>query len=100
MATENKSGILNKKRNGLALNYPDKVGYEKKWYLIENDLLKNILSLAECNLKLFWIFDSFEDPDMSLKNLTECFNIDIALHNQYNLPRNDDTRSNIAIFCC
>ena len=30
MATENKSGILNKKRNGLALNYPDKVGYEKK----------------------------------------------------------------------
>ena len=28
MVTENKSGILNKERNGLALNYPDKVGYE------------------------------------------------------------------------
>lgn len=28
MVTENKSDILNKERNGLALNYPDKVGYE------------------------------------------------------------------------
>ena len=95
MVTENKSGILNKERNGLALNYPDKVGY-----LIKNDSLKNILSLTECNLKLFWIFNSFEDPDLSLKNLIECFNIDIALRNQYNLPRNYDKRSNIAIFCC